>query len=111
MKGLGLAGMAFLTIFLATSQGFAQQDRKAKSPSIKGDVGAIELEKNYIILVTPEGKLHTMSFTDKTKVTELKEERSTLDKINPGDAATVTYIEKGEDKIIEAIQFKGSRRE
>lgn len=111
MKGLGLAGMAFLTIFFVTSQGSAQEDKKAKTPSLKGDVGAIELEKNYIILVTPEGKLHTMNFTDKTKVTEVKEDKSAIDKINPGDSATVTYIEKGEDKIIEAIQFKASRRE
>ena len=111
MKGLGLAIAFSLAVLLVSSQGAAQEEKKAKAPSLKGDVGAIELEKNYMILVTPEGKLHTMNFTDKTKITEVKEDRSTIDKINPGDAVTVTYIEKGEDKIIEAIQFKGARRE
>ena len=110
MKGLGLAIAFSLVVLLVPSQGTAQE-QKAKAPSLKGDVGAIELEKNYMILVTPEGKLHTMNFTDKTKVTVVQEEASSIDKINPGDAVTVTYIEKGEDKIIQAIQYKGGRKD
>jgi hypothetical protein len=111
MKKFGLAIVPFLVVLVVASKGLAQQERKAKAPSIKGDVGAIELEKNYVILVTPEGKLHTMNFSDKTKVTMLKEEPSSIDKVNPGDSVTVTYTEKGEDKIIQSIQYKAARRE
>jgi glucose/arabinose dehydrogenase len=39
---------------------------KAKVEKTKGDVGLLDLEKNYMILVTKEGKLVTLDFDQKT---------------------------------------------
>src|SRR6266545_4492691 len=38
---------------------------KAKATKIAGDVGLLDTEKNYIILVTKEGKLVTIDFDTK----------------------------------------------
>ena len=40
---------------------------KAKATKVAGDVGLLDLEKNYLILVTKEGKLITVDFDAKTK--------------------------------------------
>src|SRR5919197_3598035 len=44
---------------------------KAKAEKTKGDVGLIDTEKNYMILVTKEGKLVTLDFDSKTKAFEI----------------------------------------
>src|SRR3989338_7585348 len=41
---------------------------KVKAVKASGDVGLMDLEKNYLILVTKEGKLITADFTGKTTV-------------------------------------------
>ncbi len=38
---------------------------KAKATKVAGDVGLLDLEKNYLILVTKEGKLITVDFDPK----------------------------------------------
>jgi len=40
---------------------------------VTGDIGLLEHEKNYMIVVTKEGKLITLDFNSKTKATEIKE--------------------------------------
>src|SRR5688572_17032701 len=44
---------------------------KAKATKVAGDVGLLDTEKNYIIIVTKEGKLLTLDFNQKTKVTQV----------------------------------------
>src|SRR4051794_24615647 len=51
----------------------AEGGEKAKAEKAKGDVGLLDTDKNYLILVTKEGKLITLDFDQKTKVTELAE--------------------------------------
>src|SRR5215469_4591922 len=46
-------------------------EAKAKATKVVGDVGLLDLEKNYMILVTKEGKLITVDFDPKTKATEI----------------------------------------
>src|SRR5688572_5861422 len=44
---------------------------KAKVEKTKGDIGLLDTEKNYLIVVTKEGKLITLDFDNKTKVTKV----------------------------------------
>src|SRR3989338_8182122 len=44
---------------------------KVKPVKASGDIGLLDLEKNYMILVTKEGKLITADFNNKTKVQKL----------------------------------------
>src|SRR5204863_5496256 len=45
-----------------------EKKAEAKAEKAKGDVGLLDAEKNYMILVTKEGKLITLDFDQKTKV-------------------------------------------
>jgi hypothetical protein len=46
---------------------------KAKAEKVSGDIGLLDTEKNYMIVVTKEGKLITIDFNSKTKATEIRE--------------------------------------
>src|SRR3989304_4624527 len=50
----------------------AAEPAKAKAEKVAGDVGLLDTEKNYMIVVTKEGKLVTVDYTQKTKVIELQ---------------------------------------
>jgi len=82
---------------------------KAKPIKAKGDVGLLDLEKNYMILVTKEGKLITADFSDKTKVTKIVPTPSKMEDIGLGSSATVEYQSKGEKKIITKVEYKGAK--
>ena len=51
----------------------AEKAEKAKAEKVSGDIGLLDTEKNYMIVVTKDGKLVTVDYNQKTKVTELKE--------------------------------------
>ncbi|MBI4488510.1 MAG: hypothetical protein HY694_05455, partial [Deltaproteobacteria bacterium] len=55
---------------------------KVKPVKASGDVGLLDLEKNYLILVTKEGKLITADFTGKTKVQKLVPQPAKMSDIN-----------------------------
>ncbi len=82
---------------------------KVKPIKAKGDVGLLDLEKNYMILVTKEGKLITVDFTNKTKVIKIVPTPSKMDDIGLGSSATVEYVTKGDKKIITKIEYKGAK--
>ncbi len=95
-----------LAIFLASP--ILAQEKKAekkKAEKASGDVGLLDLEKNYMILVTKEGKLITLDFDKKSKVTLLKEEPAKMSDIGLGSSAAVEYTEKGEKKALKSIEF------
>src|SRR3989337_314371 len=85
----------------------------AKAPEVKvkpvkasGDVGLLDLEKNYLILVTKEGKLITADFTGKTKVTKLVPQPAKMSDINLGQSAAVTYnAGKGGKNIATSVEY------
>jgi len=84
---------------------------KAKATKLAGDVGLLDTEKNYIILVTKEGKLVTIDFDAKTKATQITPTPSKMSEIGLGSSATVTY-EKAKDKnLATGIEFKGAKGE
>ena len=72
---------------------------KAKVEKASGDVGLIDPEKNYMILVTKEGKLITLDFDQKTKVTQITPTAAKIADVGLGSSASVTY-EKVKDKNV-----------
>jgi hypothetical protein len=83
----------------------AEKSEKAKAQKVSGDIGLLDTEKNYIIVVTKEGKLVTLDYTQKTKVTELKEKQVKMSDIGLGASATVEYIQKGDKNLLSKIEF------
>jgi len=84
---------------------------KAKAEKVSGDIGLLDTEKNYMIVVTKEGKLVTLDYTQKTKVTELKEAQVKMTEVGLGSSATVEYTTKGEKNFLTKMQFIAAKGE
>jgi major membrane immunogen (membrane-anchored lipoprotein) len=82
-----------------------EKGEKAKGEKVSGDIGLLDTEKNYMIVVTKEGKLVTVDFDQKTKVTELKAKDAKMADIGLGSSATVQYTKKGEKNYVSGIEF------
>ena len=82
-----------------------EKAEKAKAQKVSGDVGLLDTEKNYMIVVTKEGKLVTVDFNQKTKVTELKEKEAKIADIGLGSSAAVEYTKKGDKNVLSKIEF------
>jgi hypothetical protein len=82
---------------------------KAKAEKARGDVGLIDTEKNYLILVTKEGKLITADFDAKTKATEIVPTPGKVGDIGLGSSATVTYTKQGEKNVASGIEYKPAK--
>jgi hypothetical protein len=78
---------------------------KAKAEKVAGDIGLLDTEKNYMIVVTKDGKLVTVDYTTKTKVTELKPSQAKMSDIGLGSKAAVEYVEKGGKNVLTKIEF------
>ena len=99
-----------ILILLALSLGnnaTAQEKKtdKAKAQKVAGDIGLLDTEKNYIIVVTKEGKLVTVDYTPKTKITELKPSQAKISDIGLGSKAAVEYVTKGDKNYLTKIEF------
>lgn len=84
---------------------------KAKAEKVSGDIGLLDTEKNYMIVVTKEGKLVTLDFNSKTKATELKEMPAKMADIGLGSSAVVEYSQKGEKNFLNKIEFTPAKGE
>jgi hypothetical protein len=82
---------------------------KAKVEKTKGDVGLLDAEKNYMILVTKEGKLITLEFDSKTKVTKVTPEAGKISDIGLGSSATVTYTKQNDKNVASGVEFKAAK--
>jgi hypothetical protein len=89
----------------------AEKAEKAKAEKVSGDIGLLDTEKNYMIVVTKDGKLVTIDYTQKTKVTELKETPAKMSDIGLGSAATVEYTQKGDKNFLSKIEFTPAKGE
>ena len=85
--------------------GGEKKAEKAKAEKVSGDIGLLDTEKNYMIVVTKEGKLVTVDFDQKTKVTELKPSPAKMADIGLGSSASVQYTKKGEKNHLSSIEF------
>ena len=84
----------------------AKAPAKAKVEKAGGDIGLLDTEKNYLILVTKEGKLVTLDFDQKTKVTKFTPTPSKMADIGLGTSATVTYTKQSNKNIASGVEYK-----
>ena len=84
---------------------------KAKAEKVSGDIGLLDTEKNYMIVVTKEGKLVTLDFNTKTKATEIKESKVKMSDVGLGSSASVEYVTKGEKNFLTKMQFTPAKGE
>lgn len=83
----------------------------AKATKIAGDVGLLDSEKNYMIIVTKEGKLVTVDFDPKFGPTQREFKNAKVADIGLGSAATVTYTRQGEKSIASVIEYLPAKGE
>ena len=89
----------------------AKAPAKAKAEKAKGDVGLLDTDKNYMILVTNEGKLVTLDFDNKTKVTQITPTPGKVTDIGLGSSANVTYTKSGEKNVASSVEFRPAKGE
>ena len=71
----------------------------------------LDTEKNYMIVVTKDGKLVTLDYNSKTKVTELRDSKAKMSDVGLGSAASVEYVTKGEKNYLTKMQFMPAKGE
>ena len=123
IKSLFVGGLAVSLAIAMTSPMLAQEEKKAekvekgekaekaKAQKVSGDIGLLDTEKNYMIVVTKDGKLVTLDFDQKTKVTELKESQVKMADIGLGSSAVVEYSVKGDKNVLSKIEFTPAKGE
>jgi len=82
---------------------------KAKVEKASGDIGLVDTEKNYMILVTKQGKLVTLDFDQKTKVTKLTPTPAKMGDVGLGNSATVTYTKQNNKNIASGVEYKAKK--
>jgi len=107
MYGKVAGGLALAIVVGLGSPVIAQEKKaeKAKAEKVAGDIGLLDTEKNYMIVVTKDGKLVTVDFDQKTKVTELKPSAAKMADIGLGSAASVQYTKKGDKNFLTSVEF------
>ncbi len=83
----------------------------AKATKIAGDVGLLDTEKNYLIVVTKEGKLVTVDFDPKFQPTERGFKPAKVADIGLGSAATVVYTKQGDKNIASSVEYLPAKGE
>jgi len=84
---------------------------KAKATKLSGDVGLLDTEKNYMILVTKEGKLVTIDFDPKYQPIQKEPVPSKVADIGLGSSAVVQYTKEGEKSIATNIEYVPAKGE
>ena len=84
---------------------------KAKATKVAGDVGLLDVEKNYMIIVTKEGKLVTIDFDAKTKATQVDPTPAKIADVGLGSSAVVVYEQVGDKNVATSLQFKAAKGE
>jgi hypothetical protein len=84
---------------------------KAKAEKVAGDIGLLDTEKNYLIVVTKEGKLVTLDYNSKTKASEIKETKVKMTDVGLGSSASVEYVTKGDKNFLTKMEFMPAKGE
>jgi hypothetical protein len=87
----------------------AKAPAKAKVEKAGGDIGLLDTEKNYLILVTKEGKLVTLDFDSKTKVTKITPTPGKMADIGLGSSATVTYEQVKDKNVATKLDYRPAK--
>jgi len=84
---------------------------KAKAEKVAGDVGLLDVEKNYMILVTKEGKLITVDFDPKVQATQVEPTPAKIADVGLGSSAVVVYEKAGDKSVATSLEFKAAKGE
>jgi len=124
-----ISASAAVTALLALSSCATQEDMapkpvpaapaakaEAKAPPVKatkiaGDVGLLDTEKNYLIIVTKEGKLVTIDYDAKFQPTARTPTPSKVADIGLGSSATVQYTKQGAKNVASSIEYLPAKGE
>ena len=119
-----ISGMAVVIAVALCLPAFAQEKKadekaaekkgeaaKAKAEKVAGDIGLLDTEKNYMIVVTKDGKLVTLDFNAKTKATEIKETKVKMADVGLGSSTNVEYVTKGEKNFLTKMEFVPAKGE
>jgi hypothetical protein len=112
-KFLIYAGAAMLLAGLVCLPASAQEKKaeKAKVEKVAGDIGLLDTEKNYMIVVTKEGKLVTVDYNAKTKVTAMVPEKAKISDVGLGSSASVQYTQKAGKNYLTTIEYVEKKEE
>ena len=83
----------------------------AKATKIAGDIGLLDTEKNYLIVVTKDGKLVTVDYDSKFQPTMRTPKPSKVADIGLGSSATVTYTKQGDKNIATNVEYLPAKGE
>ena len=84
---------------------------KAKATKLAGDVGLLDTEKNYLIIVTKEGKLVTIDFDAKVQAIARTPHPAKVADIGLGSSATVQYTKQGDKNVATSVEFVPAKGE
>jgi glucose/arabinose dehydrogenase len=84
---------------------------KAKATKLAGDVGLLDTEKNYMIIVTKDGKLVTIDFDAKAQAIARTPHPAKVADIGLGSSATVQYTKQGDKNVATSIEYLPAKGE
>ena len=84
---------------------------KAKATKIAGDVGLLDTEKNYLIIVTKEGKLVTIDFDPKFQPVEKTTQPAKMADVGLGSSAVVQYTKEGDKNVATSVEYLPAKGE
>lgn len=84
---------------------------KAKATKLAGDIGLLDTEKNYMIIVTKEGKLVTIDYDAKFQPTQKEYVNAKIADIGLGSSATVQYTKEGEKNLATNVEYLPAKGE
>ena len=84
---------------------------KAKATKVAGDVGLLDTEKNYMIIVTKEGKLVTVDFDAKAQPIQRTPHPAKVADIGLGSSAVVQYTKQGDKNVASSVEFVPAKGE
>jgi hypothetical protein len=106
-----LASAWVLPVVAQEAEKKSEEPAKAKAEKVSGDIGLLDTEKNYMIVVTKEGKLITLDFNSKTKAQEIKETKVKMGDVGLGSSAVVEYTTKGDKNVLTKMEFTPAKGE
>ena len=112
----GIVGGTALMLMMALALPISAQEKKAppekaKAEKVAGDIGLLDTEKNYLIVVTKDGKLVTLDYNAKTKAQELRDTKVKMADVGLGSSAQVEYVTKGDKNFLTKMIFRPAKGE
>ena len=84
---------------------------KAKATKLAGDVGLLDTEKNYMIIVTKDGKMETLYFDPKFQPVEKTPHPAKMADVGLGSSAVVQYTKQGDKNVATSVEYLPAKGE